>query len=171
MSSTIRSTTPPLPPQPVPAGTLRWRSWPLVDQPAWSWVVPLAILLVGVWVYVADGGWPLAIGAAAALAVSLRSFLLPATFEVATLGLRRRALGRIRILPWQAIRSYQRRPSGVFLFQNATPTPFDWLNSLFVPFPPDPEELLIPLRMYLPHAVEVRPEARESDRDSTPTHR
>lgn len=156
MSSTVRSAMPPLPPQPVPAGTLQWRSWPLVDWPAWSWVVPLAILLIGIWVYVAGGGWLLALGAAAALAVTLRSFLLPTMFEVATLGLRRRALGRIRIIPWQAVRSYQRRPSGIFLFQNTAPTPLDLLNGLFVPFSDDPEELLIALRLYLPHAVEVQ---------------
>lgn len=156
MSSTVRSTTPPLPPQPLLAGTLRWRSWPLVDRPAWSWVVPLAILLVGGWVILAGGGWLLAICAAAALAATLRSFLLPTTFEVATLGLRRRAMGRIRIIPWPAIRSYQRLPSGVFLFQSAEPTPLDFVNSVFVPFPEDSEELLVALRLYLPHAVEVR---------------
>lgn len=158
MSSTARSTTPPLPPQPAPAATLRWRSWPLVDRPAWSWVVPLAILLLGVWVDVAGGGWLWAIGAAAALTITLRSFLLPMTFEVATLGLRCRALGRIRIIPWQAIRSYEHRPSGVFLYPNAEPTPLDLVNGLFVPFPDDPEELLIALRLYLPQTTEVRPE-------------
>jgi hypothetical protein len=155
MSSTVRSTMPPLPPQAVSAGTLRWRSWPLVDWPAWSWVVPLVILLVGVWIYFAGGGWLLVIGAILALATSLRTFLLPTTFEVATLGLRRRTLGRVRIIPWQAIRSYQRRPSGVFLYHNAAPTPLDLLNGLFVPFPDDPEELLIALRLYLPHAIDV----------------
>ena len=48
MGSTIRSSTPPVQSQQLATGWLRWRSWPLADHLAWSWLVPLAILMVDV---------------------------------------------------------------------------------------------------------------------------
>src|SRR4051812_45375877 len=111
MGSTIRTSTSPIPLQ---AGTasVRWRSWPLVDEPSWSWVVPLGIFIVGgfaLWY----GSWLVAAAATSALSVVLWQFLLPVTYEVTQLGLRRYALGRIRLVPWQAVRAYQLRLTGV----------------------------------------------------------
>ncbi len=36
---------------------LRWRSWPLVDHPRWSWAVPAAVLAVGGGVVYLSGSW------------------------------------------------------------------------------------------------------------------
>jgi hypothetical protein len=154
MGSTVRSMSPPFPPQQL-AGSLRWRTWPLVDQPTWSWVVPLGILSVGSFVYWFAGSWFLAILACAALTAAFWQFLLPVTYEVTSLGLRRQALRRLRLVPWQAIRAYQMRTTGAALFRRADPTALDLPSSLFVPYPPDADELLVALRLYLPHAVEV----------------
>jgi len=154
MGSTIRTTTPPIPLQ-AGAASVRWRSWRLVDEPSWSWTVPLGILIVGgfaSWY----GSWLVAVAAMAALSVVLWQFLLPVTYEVTQLGLRRFALGRIRLVPWQAVRAYQLRPTGVVFFQNPNPTSVDLLISLFVPYPEDEDEMLIAVRLYLPHAVEVQ---------------
>ena len=153
MGSTVRSTIPSNQPQQLTAGSLRWRSWPLVDQPAGSWIVPLAIFAVAFLVYWASGSWFMATAAAVALAVAMRSFLLPTTFEVTSSGLRRLALRRVRLVPWQAIRAYQLRATGVLFFQRADPTPLDLPGGLFVQFPPDEDELLVAVRLYLPHAV------------------
>ena len=155
MGSTIRSTTPPVEPQQLAAGSLRWRSWPLVDQPAWSWLVPLGILLVGCFVFWLGGGWFLALVASAALATALWQFVLPVSYEVTSLGLRRLTLRRVRLVPWQAIRAYQMRATGVAFFQRPDPTAMDMLSSLFVPYPPDEDELLVAVRLYLRHAVEL----------------
>jgi hypothetical protein len=155
MGSTVRSTIPPSEPQQLTAGSLRWRSWPLVDQPAWSWAVPLAIFAVAFLVYWASGSWFMATAAAAALSAALWSFLLPTTFEVTSSGLRRLALWRTRLVPWQAIRAYQLRATGVLFFQRADPTALDLQGGLFVPYPPDEDELLVAVRLYLPHAVEL----------------
>ena len=153
MGSTIQSTPPPISLQ---AGTasVRWRSWPLVDEPSWSWAVPLGILIVGGFArwY---GSWLVAAAVVAALSVVVWQFLVPVTYEVTSLGLRRYALGRVRLVPWPAVRAYQLRPTGVVFFQNANPTRADQLISLFVPYPDDEDEMLVAVRLYLPHAVEV----------------
>ena len=155
MGSTIRSSTPPVQSQQLATGSLRWRSWPLADHLAWSWLVPLAILMVGFFVFWLGGGWFLAILASGALAVTLWQFICPVSYEVTSLGLRRHALGRIRLVPWQAIRAYQLRATGVALFQRSDPTAADCLGSLFVPYPSDEDELLVAMRLYLPSAVEL----------------
>ncbi len=155
MGSTVRSIIAPDQPQQLTAGSLRWRNWPLVDQPAWSWAVPLGIFAVAFLVYWVSGSWFMATAAAAALAAAMRSFLLPTTFEVTSSGLRRLALGRLRLIPWQAIRAYQLRATGVLLFQRADPTTLDLPGGLFVPYPYDEDELLVAVRLYLPHAAEL----------------
>jgi hypothetical protein len=74
---------------------------------------------------------------------------------VTSLGLRRYALGRVRLIPWQAIRAYQLRSTGVILFQQPNPTTLDLLKSWFVAYPEDDDEMLVALRLYLPHATEL----------------
>jgi hypothetical protein len=155
MGSTIRSLTSPSQPQYLSAGSLRWRNWPLVDHPRSSWIVPLAILLVGGFAYRYSGSLLFAGVACVALAATLWSFFLPNRFEVTSLGLRRRVFKRIRIIPWQAIHSYQLRSTGVMLYQRPDPIALDLSSSLFVPYPDDADELRVALRLYLPHAVEL----------------
>jgi hypothetical protein len=155
MGSTFRSATLPVQPQQLAAGSLRWRSWPLVDQPTWSWLVPLGIFIAGCFVFWLGGGWFLALVTCAALAIAMWQFVLPVSYEVTSLGLRRLALRRVRLVPWQAIRAYQMRATGVAFFQRADPTAMDMLNCLFVPYPHDEDELLVAVRLYLPHAVEL----------------
>lgn len=121
----------------------------------WSWLVPLGILSIGGSVYWLGGGWFLAALACAALSAAFWQFLLPITYEVTSLGLRRQALRRLRLIPWQAIRAYQLRSTGVACFRRPDPTAMDLPSCLFVPYPSDADELLVALRLYLPHAVEV----------------
>ena len=52
-------------------------------------------------------------------------------------------LGRTRLVPWHAIRAYQLRPTGIVLYQRSDPGNFDLLRSMFVPYPPDADELLV----------------------------
>lgn len=154
MGSTVRSTNWPQS-QELGTGSLRWRDWPLVDHLRWSWGVPLLVLSVAFVVHRVSGSLALALAASACLAVSLWSYLLPTHFEVTQLGLRRRALGRVRTYPWQAVRAYQLRTTGALLFRQPDPTPLDIPSGLFVPFPPDVDELIVALRLHLPHAIEV----------------
>jgi hypothetical protein len=134
---------------------LRWRSWPLVDHPRWSWAVPVAVLAIGGGVAYLSGNWLAGFVAVAVLAAALWQYLLPATYEVYALGFRRHILGRTRLVPWHAVRSYRRLSTGIVLYQRPDPTAVDALRSLFLPYPPDEDEMLCAVREYLGHAAEL----------------
>jgi hypothetical protein len=135
--------------------TTRWRSWPLADHWRWSWLLPVGILGVGAMAAWLGGGWLVGIVAVGALAVATWQFLLPVTYEICSLGVRRYALGGMRLVPWSAIRAYQLRSTGVVFFQRSDPTKVDLLNGLFVPYPNDEDEVVVAVRLYLPQAVEL----------------
>ena len=135
--------------------TMRWRSWPFVDQARWSWMVVAGLIGIGGMVWYLGGGWLLALAALGGSAGTLWQFLLPVSFEINALGLRREALGRTRLIAWQAVRAYQLRPTGIVLYQRSDPAKADLLRSLFVPFPADEDEMLCAMREHLPHAVEM----------------
>jgi hypothetical protein len=101
------------------------------------------------------GGWLLGLTAIVSLALAVWQYLLSVTYEFCSLGIRRYALGRMRLVPWTAIRAYQLRPTGVVFFQGADPTAVDLLSSLFVPYPNDEDEVVVAVRLYLPHAAEL----------------
>jgi hypothetical protein len=155
MGSTIRSTGPPILLHTTTTESIRWRSWPLVDHASWSWTVIAGIALIGGFVVWMGGSWILATLVIAALAVIFWQYLVPVSFELTPLGLRRYALRRVRLVPWQAIRAYQLRTTGVIFFQRPTPTKIDVLSGLFVPYPADEDEMVVAVRMYLPHATEL----------------
>jgi len=155
MGSTVRRKPNLVEPESSGSATIRWRNWPLVDAPQWSWLLPIAVLCVGAVVWLLGGGWLLALAAVAALAVGMWQFFLPTTFEVCSLGIRRLALGRTRLVPWHAIRAYQLRSTGAVFFQRVDPTALDVLSSFFVPYPHDEDEMVVAVRLYLPNAVEL----------------
>jgi hypothetical protein len=155
MGSTVRSLTQQIEAESPPSATIRWRSWPLASDLRWSWMLPAGILSVGALVAWLSGGWLIGIVAGGTLAVALWQYLLPVTYEICSLGVRRYAFGRMRLVPWSAIRAYQLRSTGVVFYQRSDPTAIDLLNSLFVPYPSDEDEVVVAVRLYLPHAVEV----------------
>ena len=137
------------------AATIRWRAWPLVDHPRWSWLVPVGIVAIGGEVGRLGESWLLALAAMAAMAATLWQFLFPVTFEISSLGIRRQAFGRTRLVPWHAIRAYQLRTSGIVLFQRPDPIAVEYLRSWYMPNPPDEDELLCAVRVYLSHAAKL----------------
>jgi hypothetical protein len=155
MGSTVRSITRTIEAEQSAPATIRWRSWPLVDCVRWSWLLVAGILGVGIAVAWLGGGWLVGFVAAAVLALALWQFFIPVTFELSSLGVRRYALRRMRLVPWQAIEAYQLRSTGVVFFQRSDPTTIDLLSSWFVPYPADEDEVVVAVRLYLPHAAEV----------------
>jgi hypothetical protein len=135
--------------------TIRWRDWPLANDWRRSWLLPAGILCVGALVGWLGGGWLIGLVAIAAIALAMWQYLLPMTYEINSQGIRRYALGRMRLVPWTAIRAYQLRSTGVVFFQRPDPMSIDLLSSLFVPYPSDEDEVVVALRLYLPHAVEL----------------
>lgn len=134
---------------------LHWRCWPLADSRQWSWAVLVGILAVGGEAAYLSGTWLVGIVVSAIMAAALWLFLLPATYEINSLGFRRTVLGRTRTVPWHAIRSYRPLTSGIVLYQQTDPTAVDSLRSLFLPYPHDEDEMLIAVRGYLGHAMEL----------------
>jgi hypothetical protein len=132
-----------------------WTSWPLVDEMRWSWTVLVGVIAVGIAVWQASGGWLLAIAASIGLAATLWRFFLPTDYEAAAVGLRRRVLGRTRLVPWHAVRAYRLRASGIVLYQRSNPSGADLLRSMFIPYPADADELLCAMRQYASHASEL----------------
>jgi hypothetical protein len=155
MESTVRSLTQQLEAEPSPSATIRWRDWPLANDWRKSWLLPAGIICVGALLAWLGGGWLIGLIAVAALALAVWQYLLPVTYEISSPGIRRYALGRMRLVPWTAIRAYQLRPTGVVFFQRSDPTAVDLLSSLFVPYPSDEDEIVVAIRLYLPHAVEL----------------
>ena len=155
MGSTVRSLTQQSESESATSSTIRWQSWPLFDHPRTSWLLPAAIGCVGAVVWILGGGMLLALSAIAALCIAMWQFLLPITFEVCSLGVRRYALGRMRLVPWSAIRAYQLRSTGAVFFQRPDPADIDMLTSFFIPYPSDEDEMVVAVRLYLSHAVEL----------------
>ena len=134
---------------------LRWREWPLVDRGRWSIAVLFGLLVVGAGVGYVATNWMLGVAAGVVLAATLWQFLLPAHYELNSVGFSRQVLGHRRLVPWQAVRAYQPRCTGIVLFQFDDPTPIDALRSEFLPYASDEDETLCTVRHYLPHAVEL----------------
>jgi len=153
MSSTSQSVS-------RPAGAeqpevLTWRSWPLVDQPRLTWLILVLLVCFGGSVWYLGSSAILALAAVVGLSVTLWSFLLPVHYEIAPIGIRRRVLNRTRLVPWYAIRAYQLRDSGIVLYQHSKADSLELLQSLFVPFPPEGDELLVTVRLYASHAIQL----------------
>jgi hypothetical protein len=155
MSSISRSSVHSAGPEGAASDVVRWRSWPLVDHPRWSWAVPVGIVAIGGGVTYLSGTWLAGGGAIAALTTALWPYLLPARYEVSAMGFRRSIFGRTRLVPWHAVRAYRPLSTGIVLYQRPDPTEADALRSLFLPYPVDEDELLCAVRGYLGHAVEL----------------
>lgn len=153
MESTKRTKT--LPVSSEQAATLTWRTWPLADRRHWSWLAVVLIAGVGAGVWQLGGGFVLAIAATGGLTTTLWQFFLPVEYELAAHGLRRRVLGRTRLVPWHAIRAYRLRPAGAVFYQRSDPGNYDLLRSLFVPYPSDADDLLCAVRQHASHAAEL----------------
>jgi len=153
MSSTTRTRSFTASPENTPA--LAWRAWPLVEVRPRTWLLILTIVLLGIAVGVLGGGWPLSVLTVVGLSAIYWQLFLPVDFEVTAHGLRRRTLGRTRLVPWHAIRAFQLRSGGIVLYQHSAPTKIDLARSMYIPYPSNADELLFAIRQHAAHAAEV----------------
>jgi hypothetical protein len=137
------------------APALCWRSWPLVDRPRLSWLAIVGLLSIAAVVAYVGESWLLALAVVVGLAATLWQLFVPVEYEMGPLGLQWSALGRKRSVPWRAIQAYQPRSTGVVLYRRDNPAKIDLLNSVFLPYSSDADELLAALRQHLSHAVEL----------------
>jgi hypothetical protein len=155
MSTATPSSSPLLRGETAASDRLHWRSWPLADHWRWSWVVPVGMLAIGGGAAYLSGDWLTGLVVFAVLAIALWQFFLPTSYEVLTIGIRIYVLGRVRLVPWQAVRAYRTLSSGVVLYQRPDPTIVDALRNMYLPYPPDADEMLCAVREHLGHAVEL----------------
>jgi hypothetical protein len=155
MGSTVRRSASASEVTPFTSGSVRWRSWPLVDSWKWSWVAPVGVLLVAAFTYYVGDSLIMSILAVVALLIAVRSFFFPTTYEITPFGIRRKTIRQIRLIPWTAVHAHQFRRTGLLLYHRTDPTPLNIIGSLFVPYPADTDELVVAARLYLPHSTEL----------------
>jgi hypothetical protein len=97
----------------------------------------------------------MAILTVAALLIAVRSFFFPTTYEITPFGIRRKTIRQIRLIPWSAVHAHQFRATGLLLYHRADPMPLSIFGSLFIPYPPEADELVVAARLYLPHSTEL----------------
>jgi len=125
-----------------PLEPLRWRSWPLVEHPWSSAGVGAGLIGVGILVGL-FGPWPwLAVPAVLMLIVALWRFFLPVTFELNEYGVEQTLLGRAVRIPWQSIREYRPRQSGVLLVPRGEHSAMAAFSGTFLPFGTHREQVL-----------------------------
>jgi hypothetical protein len=157
MGSTLPTTQRPAHREAPADSVLQWRSWPLAEHKRWSWLVVVGVLAVGGVCAYLGNSWLPGLLAALGLSATLWKFFVPVSYEIEAFGLRRSALGRTRVVAWQAVRAYQMRPTGVLLFQRPDPAAIDLLRSVYIPYPADEDEVLCAVREHLQHAMELPP--------------
>lgn len=128
---------------------VRWRSWPLREQPGRTLVVAVCLLGAGVVVGWSTGRVHLAILAVAALALALWRFFVPVEFALSHQGVDQRLLGRWRRIAWEAIRHYELCPSGVLLLPDEDHSPISVFRGLYLPFADHRPQVLAHVQFYL----------------------
>ena len=99
--------TPPEPPPPI-----RWRSWPVRDEPGRGLLVTIGLVTLTVAIGWLSGEVYLALAALAALVVALWRFFLPVAFELSGEGVDQRLLGRRRRLHRRRCAGWDRALAG-----------------------------------------------------------
>jgi len=122
--------------------TLRWRSWPLVDDYPRSLGFVAAFVGACLVVGVAFGGPGYGLLAAALLSVSLARYYLPTTFELDDRGATVRLLGSARKMAWPEVRRAQTRPDGVYLSPFDRPSRLESFRGLFLRYAGNAEKVV-----------------------------
>jgi hypothetical protein len=144
VSSDPQTALPLEPPPPI-----RWRSWPVRDDPWRGLIVTAGLLAAGVVIGWITGKMYLGLLALAALVAALCRFFLPVVFELGGEGVVQRLCGRQRRIPWHAIRSCEVRSAGVMLLPQEDRSAVVPFCGLYLPWTTHRDEVLAHVRHYL----------------------
>lgn len=97
------------------ATSFTWRSWPIVDEAARSWLLIAALIAIAVVCGWTVGNALAGVLVAVVLAYSVRQLWLSATYEISDYGIERRCLGRSQRIPWPRVSAAEAHRSGVAL--------------------------------------------------------
>ena len=127
--------------------------WPLRQRPVSSLLtIGIAILasaFVGWWFEF----WPLGGIIAVLLAITGWTILLPQRIELSSTGIRHVVLGRVRLIPWTAIRRYTVHATGVVLLPDDQVIGLSPLRGLFLPWNGKRQEIQAHLEYHLQSAA------------------
>ena len=123
------------------AKTMRWRSYPLVEDFRRSTLLIATMLLVCASVQAGFGGFGYAVLAAVFMAISLSSYFLPSWYELDDDGAAVRFLGRTRRLGWREVRRVDVRRDGVHLSPFEAPSRLDPFRGLVLRFAGNADEV------------------------------
>ncbi|MEA1950938.1 MAG: hypothetical protein U9N87_06105 [Planctomycetota bacterium] len=132
-----------------PPPSLRWRVWPLLDQPIRGAGVLAAMVLAGLITWWATGRPQLGMLATVALMAALWRFFLPSSFELNRHGLNQQRFGHQRRIPWKSIRRHERSQEGVLLLPHTDDCPLDRLRGLFLAWTDNRTEVLAHIDFHL----------------------
>ena len=108
--------------------------WPLRDDPVRS--VLRVALAVGVAAMAGYFSGQLLVGTvvAAVVLASMWRMFVPVVYELGVEGIALGAFGRVRRIPWRAVRNCDAGQSGMFLSGSENPAPVDAIGAVFIPW-------------------------------------
>ena len=138
-----------------PPPSLRWRSWPLRDEPLRASLVVLGLVAAGAILITCGVAAHMALLAVLALAITLWRIFVPVAFELNADGVNQTLLGQRRQLPWSAVRRYEVNAAGVLLLPHADRCSMDFFRGLYLPWNRHREELLTQIRYHLGETIDA----------------
>ncbi|MCG8586653.1 MAG: hypothetical protein MI757_18275 [Pirellulales bacterium] len=121
--------------------TVRWESWMLRDETAWTLRMLGAIFLSSILVWMVTDKLYLAVLALVALLVAAWHLWVPREFAIDLVGLESIALGRRRRISWDAIRRVEMMDEGIVFWICCNAKNPQRLASMFVPYNGNRQEI------------------------------
>ena len=128
---------------------VRWRVWPLWDNPFRGAAVLAALAMAGFVAEWATGRPYLGLVVAAVLMASIWKFFVPVSFDLDQNGVSRQFFGRRYRIPWRSIHRLEIHPTGVLFMPHEDACPMDVFQGLFLPWDDCREEVLAQVEFYL----------------------
>lgn len=129
--------------------SVRWRVWPLLDQPTRGVWVLAAAAFAGLLANWATGRPQLGVLVSLVLIAAVWRFFLPTSFELDRNGLNHRRLGHRRRISWKAIRGHEHCKAGVLLLPHTDACPMDHLRGIYLPWGENRAEVLAHIEFHL----------------------
>ena len=123
--------------------------WHLRQRPVSSLLAICVAILASVFVGWWFEFWPLGGIIAVLLTITGWTILLPQRYELSNVGVRHVVLGRVRLIPWAAIRRYTIHATGVVLLPDDQVIGLSPLRGLFLPWSGKRQEILAHLEYHL----------------------
>ncbi len=128
--------------QAAAAGTVRWRSHPLVDDYPRSLALVAIVIAVCVGVWISFDSLVLAALSAAVLVGSLARYFAPTHYELNDAGISVRFLGHVRRVAWGDVRRHWVAREGVELSPFARPSRLESFRGTFLRFAGNRDEVV-----------------------------